>query len=679
MNTVAIAALFCAFLTGAPSVTGHVVDSAGASIAGARVFLEPGLGRALFETRSGPDGSYLFDQIPPGFAGVFAYAEGRSFGGASVDVPGEGAVSDVDIRLAMPGAVEGRVLGRKEHPIEGAQVTRVLLEVDPKVSIPLATLAAMGFPAVKSDAEGHFVVPFLPNGASVALKVGHVEYAQKAESGLAVGRTDVVVRLQPGVLVRGRVVSKDGDLPLVQAAVLAKSALPPHDTAVTYSDHMGAFSLRLNPGVYGCRATGGAYQSAGWQRLEVSGVEPMQRLTLRVSGLGQIEGEVRDAASGGPVKGARLELVAAGRRAEITNTDEAGEYRFQTTEGDNVVRLLEAPGFQPPVQPMMPVPVVEGETASLRPFWLAPIPTFRLQVVDGEGQAVSDAVVSILRPPRFGWTVADDEGRVELAFTQLPKDGIIVGKVEHVGRPLGAVFALGRDDAAGAQVELMPLAQVTGAVVNERGKPVEGAVVAGVFADETLAGEVVLWRTLSRKDGTFAWDGVAPRIPFQCVVASGGSIVVASERLMADVGEAKALAPLSAADAPKGKSLCGKTLKWYENPVQVGEIPDEAARASRRYVVAYCDAADAAMVVDVFKVAQKLLAPRGIGFAVVVDGPFSGEAGPIPVLKGSAPAAATTYITSPVGTVVLETFGMPPLRAVSSDVEVASESGSGAE
>jgi hypothetical protein len=60
-----------------------------------------------------------------------------------------------------------------------------------------------------------------------------------------------------------------------------------------------------------------------------------------------------------------------------------------------------------------------------------------------------------------------------------------------------------------------------------------------------------------------------------------------------------------------------------------------------------------------------MFSSKGIGFALVVDGvPSEPIAAPFPVLSGRSPGPGTTYLVGPQGAVVLETFGMPPLRAL---------------
>jgi len=77
----------------------------------------------------------------------------------------------------------------------------------------------------------------------------------------------------------------------------------------------------------------------------------------------------------------------------------------------------------------------------------------------------------------------------------------------------------------------------------------------------------------------------------------------------------------------------------------------------------FCGRDEAAMVIDAACAASELVEDSGIGFAVVVDGAYSGDSA-CPVFSGTAPGLATTYIVGADDTVLLETAGMPPLRAL---------------
>jgi hypothetical protein len=57
---------------------------------------------------------------------------------------------------------------------------------------------------------------------------------------------------------------------------------------------------------------------------------------------------------------------------------------------------------------------------------------------------------------------------------------------------------------------------------------------------------------------------------------------------------------------------------------------------------------------------RKVLGASGLQIAVVVAGGYACDRADISVLSGPAPGQATTYLLGKDGSVVLETFGLPP-------------------
>jgi hypothetical protein len=272
-------------------------------------------------------------------------------------------------------------------------------------------------------------------------------------------------------------------------------------------------------------------------------------------------------------------------------------------------------------------------------------------------------VVTMLRPLQFGWHVTDVQGRATIRFGSLPADGTLVGMVEHATERLGALFAFKRDETGTARVQLFPVGAVKGRIVTEKGKPVEGAAVAGLFGEDGLT----LWRTVSRGDGTFEWPDVIPQVPQQVIAYLDEKASSQAAAFTVEISGSKDLGDIVVADGMPRKSLYGKPLAWHENRLLAGTMPERKERKDRPAVVMYCSATDAPMVVEGITAASSLVPDRNIVFAVVVDGPFTSESATIPVLSGKAPGPATTYLIGPDGVVRLETFGLPPVRALQRD------------
>lgn len=650
-------------------VSGHVVDMQGTPVSSARVFIEPGLGSALRETHTLGDGAFGFRNVPPGVTGVFAIAPGLSFGGESMNIALADSIEGLRIRLAPVGTVSGRVVGPKGKPISGARVTRAALLGPKKVGIPFAKLRAMGIKEPSTDASGAFVVPYLPRGGRVALKIGHPAYAQEGLTDIAVGERSAKVTMNPGVLLSGSVYSRGSSIPVGNATILVRNTAPPFDTSLTRTGAQGAYALRLRPGEYLYQAAGPTYRTPGWERILVSGLSLTQNVNLFVAGTGAVAGKVMDARTGKPIAGARMVLEVFGLPVEIRNTGPTGQFSFTAAEGENVVRLDGVPGYLEPAHGAMSIEVKEGEVTELPSFWLAPIPAYSLLVIDQQEKPVQGALVKIVRPAQFGWYETGEDGHVSLAFARMPGDGKVIGLVEDRSLQQGALFALDRQRGADAIVKMLPLSTVTGRVVSDKGRGLEGIAIDGRFQEESMTGPVFLWRSVSGAEGRFEWPGIIPHVPQYCTAYNpdGQDVQTGMNRSSAFIlsdSPLKNIGRITVQIDKPGKSVLGKKLNWQGLSQLCGDTLEAKSLRSTPAVLFYCPPEEAEMVIGAVSHAGGILADRDLLFAVVVDGKIECDSADIPVYRGSSPNVARTFVTDSSGKVVLETFGMPPMFAI---------------
>jgi hypothetical protein len=658
---------FCggASAQGLAKIEGTVRDSHGQPLAGARVFLEAGLEGPLAVTQTSASGAFNFSGVLPGFVGVFAYAPGHAVDGHSVSLALD-ATERLDIVLPDPGTLAGTVQDEKGQPIAGARITRVALQGSSKVGIPLAKLAEQGLAVPATDARGMFTVALLPEGAEVAVKVAHPQYAQAAPI-LRVGRRDARITLTRGVLVTGTVAARGRDATVPNATLFFKNADPPRDTVVTHSQADGSYAVRLTPGPWLYSASGPAFSTANSQRVLISPDYPNQRVALQVAGTAALRGSVRDAKSGNAVAGARVVLVSSGVAVAKAVTGPAGAYELTATEGETVVQLESAPGYLLPPEPAMRVIVQSGKATDVPAFWVAPLPKYSLEVIDSAEAPVAGAIVRVLFPEQFGWYATDADGLVELAFASLQANGTVVGMVEDQAGPNAAIFAITRDRSTDAIVQLMPLTSLTGTVVNEKKSGVPGLFVEARTTLEGLGQPVTLWRTFSAKDGAVRWPAVVPRTPLACFAstmpAAGAPAVTGESAALIPVPEAVAdVGLISVPGARDGRSALGRKYAWYKHNVLCGALPADAEH--RPAILVHASAAQAGMMADGLAQAQRLLQRPGLVFAVVVseDTPCADAA--VPVLRGEAPSGAYTFVVNANAEVVLECIGLPPVVAI---------------
>lgn len=662
----AIAALAILATSGLAGVEGRVLDDGGRPIANARVFMEQGLGGPVEEVRSGADGVYRFNEVLPKQTGFFAIASGYSFGGRFQVISLDEQVSGFDITLYKAANVTGVVKSASGEPVEGATIGRVALE-DLKTSVPFFKLQSRGIALPRSDAQGRFTIPNLPAGQQVALKIGHPSYAQAALRGVRAGERNLQIRLDPGAMVSGSVVSRGDNRAVPDAPILFSEVQPkggPNPaTFVTVSGFDGTYSIRLLPGRYVVRAEGAQFQSQNMQVIEVAESQGIQQYVVNVSGKGRVFGRVMDARTEAPVAGARLLLESLGNPVGITATGPGGEYEFDAAAGEVTVKLLSAPGYLKSSDSGFKLLLQSGSKKEIPVIWLAPIPDYSIFVTDPDERPVAGALVTILEPRQFGWRTTGSDGKVSLEFGQLPESGRVIGWVEHPRAPLGAIFAIDRTQPENNTVELLPLTETRGTVKNDRGAPLEGVYVEGVLLDETNRELTTLWTAITDSNGEYHWPASVPYAP-QGVIAygkakDGAPVPGRSAPFVIEKTGGYAADDIVLTGAVDGDSALNTKLRWNRF---IRLTPEPAEPHGGAYLVLLGVAANAPALYETAENAARILQNRDIDVRVVLnEQPASAPPNTLHVFVGETGKRATSWLVDADGRIVLETVGMPPL------------------
>ncbi|GMW03494.1 MAG: hypothetical protein AMXMBFR84_46280 [Candidatus Hydrogenedentota bacterium] len=642
----------CLLLTvvhGASGVSGHIADSANQPIAGARVFIQQGIAGDLLEQTSAMDGTFRFSNLQPGVTGVFAYADGYAFGGKTVKLALDEDISGVSILLHAPVTVEGVVSNFKSDPLSDAYVTGILILGADQVGIPLDKLQSFGFELPKSGPEGKLIVRNVPQGGRVGLKVRHKAQAQAAVMDIQAGTRDVRISMNPGVAVEGKVLARESGLAVADATIIVRNTRPPNDTVTVLTNNRGSFNLRLEPGIYQAQVSGVELRSPGWEKVTVTGEEPNQAITLRVAGTSTIRGTVNDAITGKPIAGAKLRLSAFSTPAASMTTGDSGTYEFLAVEGENLVTIEPPAGYAKPEMNAMRVQVTQGKPQELLAFWLKPVAPMQVQILDEQQNPLAGAMVRLVNPSQYRWYQSDQQGMVTFEVAQFPADGGVVGLVEVIDRPLGALFQILPGATELARVQVLPLSTVIGTVMSDRDNPVNSALVACVFEAVTGQDPLVLWQSACREDGSFTLEGIVPYVPLICVASLDDAVKGQSIPFNLKSGELKEVGRVVLPQAQAKASLLGRTLP-FQSALPVGEPA----------LVMYCQATEAPMLCDALSHLKMTLGAGLPNVGVVVDGSVTIAQPGVATMQGISPGPGKTYLLGADGRVLWEGSGMPP-------------------
>lgn len=431
-------------LTPEGSISGTVVDPGGQPVAAATV-----VARSLdmtSETRTGADGTFTLDHLAAAPFKVTARTA-NGFGAASGDVEVSlGKQTTVKIQLLAASRLSGTVmLGDKPCPEPRVDVR------DPRTGLERSMTDDGHGGSVHIDGllPGEYVVhPQCPGGYERPAPYARVVVTQKDQDGL-------VWRVNPGASLHGRVTNETG-APVADVEVEAKG----EGIENARTDDDGNYEITgLRAGAYTVTAT--ALDGGHSETKLTLGEAEAKVLDLEVQASARIAGTLVDAA-GRPVSG--LEIRAASKAPEgshgtpLSAPAVSSKGAFDMPVQPGAYHVYAAVDWSHPIAPGVDVTVVAGQRVNVQIKVPAQDGVIKGKVVDTNGAAVTDAVVTASVPSGFfddGFTLGWNEHPVLTAadgtftLTGLGPDAYTV----KASRP-GAPIALQKGVTPGSTVTL---------------------------------------------------------------------------------------------------------------------------------------------------------------------------------------------------------------------------------
>jgi len=241
-----LAAQFAAIPTAAAhTASGTVLKEDHTPIEGATVWLC--ISRLVRTATTNAEGRFAFRDIPTAPVQLVAYKDGFALGGATGQ-----CVSDSTIEIVLPppaAATRLRIVSARFEALDGARLRR--MQIPGVFDVYLEDLAALGFPAKRSDAEGFLTLPPLPSNAFISVTIGHPGYADGVLPALP-SDIELDFPLPDGVPIVGRITDPQGN-GLDRARV---SLYQPRDlespllATEVLSGPEGFYSAMVSPGKY---------------------------------------------------------------------------------------------------------------------------------------------------------------------------------------------------------------------------------------------------------------------------------------------------------------------------------------------------------------------------------------------------------------------------------------------
>ena len=328
-------------MTRGGSLEGRVVDSRGASVAGAEVTVAATHGSMERNAKTASDGTFAFASLPESVTVLVALADdpGEPLARAVVDVK-EDARATVTLTLPEPrDPLAVRVVDRRGHGVAGAIVTAASID-------EAQALHATAF----ADGDGSTTIPRASNLA-LRLDVRAPGFATTRVS-IDARKDALNIELAPAVVVTG-VVETDRGEPLAASEITAYGEL---GATHTVSDKDGAFHFsELGEGQLRvtARAPGRAPQEVFAQVAARTGARPFVLPKIALAEESVAEGVVVDE-TGKPVAGARVAKDAVYTYLAVGSSSSRGTGSAMSTTRDGHFRIGELPAGDVTLEALAP-------------------------------------------------------------------------------------------------------------------------------------------------------------------------------------------------------------------------------------------------------------------------------------------------------------------------------------
>ena len=369
--------------SGGQTLTGIVTDMTGGVIAGARVdatrlHLNATAGSAIAVAFSDHDGRY---KLAVGGGAILVAASHPEYAAQAryVDLGAGGATAD--FALVPGGTIEGVVRdAQTNQPVPGAAVFAW-------GNSPPIELGDVNEGAVKTDGAGTFRFTGLRPGA-YELYAREGARSSRVPVGVGLGvaeqQTNIVVLVDAGATIRGKVVD-DGGAPVSKVAVSARG---PGEAGRAISDDAGGFVLEgLSPGRWDLSGASDTYIADGQAIVPVEKSD-VDGIVVRVRRGLDVKGHVE------PREVCDVEISNAERndpfpRHDSMTTNADGEFHFAPFGPGNATLVARCPNGD---QGKLAVTVAAGSGESI--VAVAPGGSIEGRVVDTSGKPVEGVIVS---------------------------------------------------------------------------------------------------------------------------------------------------------------------------------------------------------------------------------------------------------------------------------------------
>lgn len=407
----------------------------------------------------------------------------HSFGWANIPAWGNG---EVIIELHPPITMTGKVVDMAGKPVEAADV-EISLITFPRPGVPGGgfgnRIYGSGFPTpiVKTDADGRFTIPNLPDGAKARIFITGQGYARERPF-VSIETTELLFQLKPEGSLEGHVTFEETGEPARGAKVYIEGVDPADGWAESQTDEAGYYILKnLAVGSYNVRLKDIPFDQVFTTReyIKVLEGEVTRDVDLQFIEGELITGRVTDRNTNEPIKDHGVMVARQGVAVSSSQTDENGFYQLRAAPGNIMVFTYIPRSYQDTGQINKEVHVAKGKTISGIDFQFGTSSSISLsgRTIALDGEPVGGAAITDRAEFYNQYAVSDENGN--FTISGLRPDQKLSVRAEQAQLQLRGYADLAAQ--LGAEVEILmdryEITSVSGRVVNKEGDPIPAADV----------------------------------------------------------------------------------------------------------------------------------------------------------------------------------------------------------
>ena len=463
--------------------SGRVIDNNGVSIADAEVLYSIKFNPSESAARTRLDGTFRFEFPRPELkkwdrVDIIAMHADYAIGWQNLQPQ---STTDVEIQLATPGIISGKIMNKAGEPIQNAEARiQYLVSANWRPGMRGIGLGidAMPISSAKTDANGEFMLRGLPQDAKTNLEIKGLGYAQEMHFQVPVGTEGIEFKLKPEGRVEGRLTYADTGAPVTNAMVVLESIDPTTGWGRARVDANGNYLLaNLPAGMFNLNLYEGpeGWTAVAKEFIKVVEGEIISNVDLTLVRGGIITGRVTDQNTNEPIADHHISFHDAARpesQASVhgTETDKTGVYRFRIAPGRAKVYTSAPEGYQDIGQINKYVDVVEGETVAVD-FQFSKGIELAGRVLTEAGKPVAGARVTDVWDWYREYGSSDELGTFTIGGLRSGQKLSL--RAEHSGLKLRGKAEVEVQPGASVEIQMEQYerVKVSGRVVNREGKP----------------------------------------------------------------------------------------------------------------------------------------------------------------------------------------------------------------